>query len=97
MAHLPPHPPGYSTTYKVVSEAGGYAAPTKAPEFKATKGIALLSVPNNAIIPSRLGQTTNKNNGKECGEFVNDVCQSSIMGNTLASKIAAAPNTTGKK
>jgi len=32
-----------------------------------------LSVPDGTIIPSRLGETTNPNNGKECAEYINDI------------------------
>ena len=61
------------------------------------KWLELLSAPDNAIIPSRLSQTTNKNGWKECGEFVNDVVWSKIMGNTIEDKLAVAKETEGKQ
>lgn len=67
------------------------------PEFAKVKGLELLSAPDNAIIPSRLAETTNKNGGKECGEFVNDVVGKWLMGNTIQDKLAVAKETTGKQ
>ena len=93
--HQPPHPPG-SSTYPVVPQAWGLEKPTVTPEYKSTKWIALLSVPNNSIIPSRLAETTNKNNGKECWEFVNDVAWAWLMWNYAADKLRVANESTGK-
>ncbi len=33
----------------------------------------LLDAPDGIVIPSRLSETTNKNGGKECAEYVNDI------------------------
>lgn len=41
--------------------------------WKWASGTTLLTAPDGTIIPSRLSQTTNKNNWKECGEYVNDI------------------------
>ena len=47
----------------------------------------LFNAADGTVIPSRLKQTTNPNNGKECGEWVNDVTGLGV-GDTLESKLA---------
>ena len=42
-------------------------------DWSGASGSELLSAPDGTLIPSRLKQTTNPNNGKECAEFVNDI------------------------
>jgi len=85
------------TPYQEYKEAGWLPAPRITPEYKGVTGIALLSAPDNAVIPSRLSQTTNPNNGKECGEFVNDCIGERIMGSSIDSKLTVATEPTGKR
>jgi len=57
------------------------------------KQVDLLNAPAWTIIPTRLWQTTNKNWGKECAEYINDIFADEIgqrMGSDYASKLAVA-------
>jgi hypothetical protein len=98
--HLLAHPGNEAPTktpYQEYKAAGGLPAPRITPEYKGVTGIDLLMAPDNAIIPSRLAQTTNPNNGKECGEYVNDCIGERIFGSSLESKLAVANEPTGKR
>lgn len=64
--------------------------------WKWVTGDWLLSVPDGAIIPTRLWQTTNNNGGKECAEYVNDAIWSRIFPSSLQGKLDVATNKTGK-
>ena len=55
----------------------------------------LLNAPEGTIIPSRLSKTTNPNNGKECGEYINDIAGASLFGDTIEQKKSVAKETTG--
>ena len=60
--------------------------------------IDLLNTPNGTIIPTRLKQTTNKNWGKECAEYINDIFASNVwarMWDSYSSKLAVANQKTG--
>ena len=60
--------------------------------------IDLLNTPSGTIIPTRLKQTTNKNGGKECAEYINDIFANDIgarMWDSYASKLAVANEKTG--
>lgn len=56
---------------------------------------SILNTPDGTIIPTRLSETTNKNGGKECAEFVNDAIGKSLLGSSWASKLNAAPDKSG--
>ena len=53
--------------------------------WKGASGETLLSATDGTIIPTRLSETTNKNGGKECAEFVNDITGTGL-GSTWDSK-----------
>jgi len=56
-----------------------------------------LTVPNDTVIPTRLGQVSPQNQsirGKECAEFVNDIYGTKI-GNSFADKQNVCNETTG--
>lgn len=55
-------------------------------EWKVTTWIDLLSAPNWIVIPSRLSETTNSNNWKECGEFANDLTWTRVSWQTIAER-----------
>jgi len=49
-----------------------------------------LSVPDGTIVPTRLSEVTNPNNGKECAEYVNDVYNERIFPSSYEGKMAIA-------
>lgn len=68
-------------------------------ESKFSQGqIDLLNTPSGTIIPTRLKTTTNKNGGKECAEYINDIFANDIgarMWDSYASKLLVANEKTG--
>lgn len=59
-------------------------------EWQKVKWTGLLSVPDGTIVPTRLSEVTNPNNGKECAEYVNDVYNERIFPSSYEGKMAIA-------
>ena len=61
--------------------------------WKWASGASLLGAVDWTIIPTRLSETTNPNNGKECAEYVNDITGAGL-GSTWESKKSKIDTTT---
>ena len=61
--------------------------------WKWASGASLLGAVDGTIIPTRLSETTNPNNGKECAEYVNDITGAGL-GSTWESKKSKIDTTT---